>query len=249
MATDITALDVTENYASLTVLTQAELNEMADSLEDYINEKIRLNLIQLAKDCFTDAYVFNDDGVQSVTAPLVNAAAFLDEDETITGDWTFSGEVTFSDEVSSTSTFSSTGQDATAVYDAADQSIGDSAITALTFDSESYDRTDMHDTGTNTSRITIPAGATGVYLFTGQATFAASAVGLRKLMLYKSGSKIAEVKELGPDAAEQAVLRICEQVSATALDYYELKVYQTSGGALDVKAGAAVTNFKAIRMW
>lgn len=249
MATDITALNATENYASLTVLTQAELNEMVASIEDYINDKIRLNLIQLAKDCFTDAYVFNDDGVQSVTTPLVSAAAFLSEDEIITGDWTFSGEVAFQDEVSSTSTFSSTGQDAVAIYNTADQSIGDSAITALTFDTEVYDRTTMHDTGTNTNRITIPAGAAGIYLFTGQATFAANATGVRKLMLYENGSKIAEVKECNPDGTEQTVLRISEQVSAAALAYYELRVYQSSGGALDAKAGEKITNFKAIRMW
>jgi len=59
MATSIIALDATENYASLTVLTQAQLNEEVASIEDYINTQIRLNLTQLAIDVFTDSYVFS----------------------------------------------------------------------------------------------------------------------------------------------------------------------------------------------
>jgi len=251
MATSITALDATEGYTSGTTLTQAELNAMVESIEAYVNASIRLNMIQLAKDVMTDSYAFNDppDGVQSVTTPVLSAAAFLAQDETITGAWTFSGAVVHSAAVSSTSTFSSTGQDATKVTDTAAQTLANTTLTALTFDTESYDRTAMHSVASNTNRLTIPAGATGVYLFIGQVTLVADATGYRTLALYKNGSKISEVKEFAPHATEQTVLRVTESDSATALDYYELRVYQSSGGTLDTVLGATSTYFSALRVW
>jgi len=176
-------------------------------------------------------------------------AMFLADNETITGNWTFSGTVTHSDAVSSTSTFASSGQDATRVYGSGSQSVGNAAFAALTFDSESYDRTAMHSVASNTERITIPTGAGAIYVFSAQATFTADATGFRKLALYKSGVKIAEVKEFSPHATETTVLHLTEQVSAAALDYYEIRAYQSSGGALDITAGEYVTFFTALRMW
>lgn len=43
---------------------------------------------------------------------------------------------------------------------------------ALTFDSESWDTDDVHDTGTNTERLTIPADGDGIYQIGGYARFA-----------------------------------------------------------------------------
>ena len=251
MATTITALDATEGYASLTTLNQAQLNAMVESIEAYVNASMRLNMVQLAKDTFTDAYAFNDppDGIQTVTTPLISAAAFLSEDETITGDWTHSGKLVYEDTVTSTSTFSSTGQDATKVYDAAAQTIGNASLTALTFGTESYDRTAMHSTSTNTNRLTIPSGAAGIYAITGQVTFVADATGYRSIALYKDGSKIAESKEFSPHATEQTTLRVVEHDNVSALSYYELKVYQSSGGNLDTVLGATSTYFSALRVW
>ena len=57
---------------------------------------------------------------------------------------------------------------------AAAQSIPASASTPLVFATEEYDTSGIHDTVTNPSRFTIPAGMAGVWRFTGTVSFAAS---------------------------------------------------------------------------
>src|SRR5690348_1943275 len=49
------------------------------------------------------------------------------------------------------------------VYNAAVQSVGSGSEVALTFDSEEFDSDGFHDTGSNTSRLTIPSGKAGKY--------------------------------------------------------------------------------------
>jgi len=107
----------------------------------------------------------------------------------------------------------------------------------------------MHSVASNTNRLTIPAGATGIYLFIGQVTFDADATGYRRLALYKNGSNIAETQNFAPHATVDTILRVTESDSATALDYYELRVYQSSGGDLDTVLGATSTYFSALRVW
>jgi hypothetical protein len=49
-------------------------------------------------------------------------------------------------------------------YNSAAQSIANNSAVAATFDSEEYDTDGFHDTGSNTSRFTVPAGLGGKYL-------------------------------------------------------------------------------------
>jgi hypothetical protein len=53
------------------------------------------------------------------------------------------------------------------LFKTGNQSIAHNTTTALTFDDESFDTDAFHDNSTNTSRITIPAGKGGKYLFGG----------------------------------------------------------------------------------
>jgi len=63
------------------------------------------------------------------------------------------------------------------------QSVSNGTETAITYTSETYDTDGFHDNSTNTSRLTIPSGKGGKYLFTGCYSFAQNATGVRYLNL------------------------------------------------------------------
>lgn len=119
------------------------------------------------------------------------------------------------------------------------QSIPNNAFTALTFDSEIFNVGPLHSTSVNSSRITIPAGQAGRYLFGASSLIAASAVGQRIVQFLINGTT-----EIGGDIVGNPGATFTESLLATALlvlavgDYVEVRVYQNSGGALD--AGAAI---------
>ncbi len=251
MAITITSLDVTEGYAALTVLTQAQLNLAVSDTETYCNVKLRFNLIQLAKDIMDSAtYTFNDNGNPHLVTPLIDLMAQLAQNETVSGQWSFSAATTFNSTVTggANNKFTSAGQPRCKAYvSTINQSVGNAVLTAMSMVGEIYDVGSLHDNAINPSRISVAAGNTGVYIFNAQATFAASNVGYRTLAVYKNGSKLGEVKEFGPHATEQTVLNIHIQDVAATNDYYEAFVYQSSGGALDLVKD--ISFFSAIKVW
>ncbi len=250
MTATITAPTFTEEYASLTLLTESQLHDLVTSIEAYITGKLITNMEQLAIDAFGSSYVFNDDGSQTVTPSLAESFASLTEDVVVAGSWTFQNPVTFSDPVTSSSTFTSTGQmRARAFLNAANQTLSDTTSTIVNFDGETYDVGAMHDLVTNNSRIIIPAGGDGLYSFNAQATFTANATGRREIAIWKNGSKIAETKLFSNDASEQTVLQVSCHDTASAADYYQVKVYQNSGGTLDLVKAERVTFFSAMKVW
>lgn len=251
MAITITSLNVTEGYAALTVLTQAQLNLAVSDTETYCNVKLRLNIIQLAKDVMDNAtYTFNDDGNHFLATPLIDLMAQLAQNETVTGQWSFSGATTFNASItggaSSKATFP--GQPRCRAYiPSANQTIAHATLTAMSMGAESYDVGNLHDNGVNPSRITVATGNTGLYIFNAQATFDANATGYRTLAIYKNGSKVCETKEFSPNAAQQTTLNLHYQDEAAVNDYYEAFVYQTSTGNLDLIH--TVSFFSAIKVW
>jgi len=251
MTISISTLSVTEGYASLTVLTQAQLNLAVSDTETYCNNKLRANLMQLAKDVMDNAtYTFNDDGNPHLANPLIDILAKLADNETVTGQWSFDGATTFNSTVTGGASAKATfpGQPRVKAYiTTANQSIADTTLTALSLGAETYDVGDLHSNSTNPSRITVATGNTGLFVFNAQVVFAASNVGFRTLAIYKNGSKLCETKEFNPHATEQTTLNLNVHDVAAANDYYEAYVYQSSGGALD--AIHTVSFFSAIKVW
>lgn len=243
-------LDITENYSAFDLLKDAYLNTAMQDIETHINTNLKLNFTQLALDIFPAGYVFNNDGLQTEVVDLKTSSAILADNETITGSWTFNNAVTFDNTVTSSSTFTSSGQSRCKAYiTTVDQTITDSTLTSLDFIGESYDVGDLHDTATNPNRITISSGNTGVYVLGAQVKFDPNATGLRIISIYKNGSILVQNKEFNPDAAEATVLSIFTQDVASLSDYYEVKVYQTSGGGLNVEFGENTTFFTAMKVW
>jgi len=117
--------------------------------------------------------------------------------------------------------------------------------TIMTFDSELFDTDGFHSTVTNTGRITIPTGKGGYYLVTGMIVFLASSGGMRSCTLYKNGVASA--------LADNGLSNSASQVNDApwfsyignfaAADYLEIKGYQNSGAALNMRGAAYYTRF------
>jgi len=109
------------------------------------------------------------------------------------------------------------------------QTISNNTATALTFDSEEFDTDSFHSTVTNTSRITIPAGKGGKYLFEGFCILT-SGTGDRNLDFNVNGSTARYLYQIpGVSSAVGFGLGGAAILNLSAGDYVELIVYQSSG--------------------
>ncbi len=129
------------------------------------------------------------------------------------------------------------------------QNIPNATETSIVFDTETYDIGGLHDTVTNPSRITIPAGtATKNYHVIGMQKYAGNATGNRYFYLKKNGATyLVDNGTLpSPGATTDVVMHINDVVTLAAGDYIELRTYQTSGGVLGLHGdaqGAGCTRF------
>ena len=124
------------------------------------------------------------------------------------------------------------------------QTIADSTNTALTFDSETYDTNTYHDNSTNTSRITIPSGKAGYYLFVCKWSIGENATGYRQVELRKNGSAVDRTSIRGTSSGQNFVTLSTVQSSAIS-DYFEFFVFQTSADNLGAESGTLQTVFSA----
>lgn len=125
------------------------------------------------------------------------------------------------------------------VYNSVSQSIPDSSATAVTFDTESFDTDTIHDTVSNTSRLTVPTGVTKVRL-TAQVFWATNATGTRRASIYKGGvaTYVGNPIDLVNAGTSTSTIQqvVSPPLTVVAGNYFELYVTQTSGGALNINA-------------
>jgi len=129
------------------------------------------------------------------------------------------------------------------VYGSAVQSIPNATYPVVTWNTESYDTDNFHDNTTNSSRFTIPSGKAGKYLFVLKTTFNSSSnTGARILYFFKNG---AEVNESEFSLSTRGNLQMCitSVQNAAVGDYFEMIVYQSSGGAIDLDKTAFYSEF------
>lgn len=120
------------------------------------------------------------------------------------------------------------------VYNNANITLSNGAVTALTFNSERFDTDSFHSTSVNPSRLTIPV--TGLYLCGLHEQFATNGTGVRAVAIRLNGTTNIGVVEQVPAAAASTDLSLTTLYSFTAGDYIEAIGYQNSGGSLDVVA-------------
>lgn len=119
----------------------------------------------------------------------------------------------------------------------ANQSIPAGAFTALTFDTERYDLSGMHD-GANPTRLTV--SKRGKYLIGGCPSFAANAVGTRMAGIRLNGGNfiVLDSRPVVVDALLGTAIPVTTEWDLVPGDYVELVVFQNSLGALDVLKAA-----------
>lgn len=117
-------------------------------------------------------------------------------------------------------------------------SVVNATWTAVPLDTETFDTDAIHDTGSNTSRMTIPTGLGGKWQVNFEAGFAANGNGSRYVAIAVNGTRILHKQVEEPTAgASNWFMGIADIVSVSAGDYIEGFVYQDSGGAVDLVAG------------
>lgn len=117
----------------------------------------------------------------------------------------------------------------------ANQSIANGTVVNITFDQEVYDHGPYHDNAVNPSRFTMIA-ASGFVICNATAYWASNTNGVRVLDIKKNGAAVAGGGRITDPRAEGEVgqaLTSCP-IPFVAGDYFELVVFQTSGGSLNI---------------
>jgi len=115
----------------------------------------------------------------------------------------------------------------------ANQNISHATTTVITFDAEDFDTNTFHDNSTNNTRITIPSGKGGKYLFTATGHWGDNTTGSRQMYFRKNGSDIVAFNIWGSDGA--VGFSLPQVVALVATDYIELVVFQDSTTTLAVE--------------
>lgn len=122
------------------------------------------------------------------------------------------------------------------VYNNASISVNNATLTALTFNSERYDNDTIHDTSSNSGRLT--CNTAGKYLIAGHIQWGDDATGFRLIAIRLNGTTYIGIHS-HPAVANNATDNATYQSVSTIYDlsvgnYVELVVEQISGGALNV---------------
>ncbi len=122
------------------------------------------------------------------------------------------------------------------VFNSANLSLSHNTTTALPFDSERWDTDDMHDTVTNSSRLT--AQESGKYLIFANVKFGENASGTREVLLRLNGTTVIAEERASANVVETGiagnVMSLTTHYSLAAGDYVEFVVTQTSGSTINV---------------
>jgi hypothetical protein len=117
----------------------------------------------------------------------------------------------------------------------ASQSTSNVTLTTVTWDSETFDTDGFHDNATNNSRITIPSGKAGKYLFLATINWNNSSTGYREGRFTQNGTAKSYFNFAATPSGEAATVGQII-LNCSVGDYIELKVEQSSGGSLDIKS-------------
>lgn len=135
------------------------------------------------------------------------------------------------------------------VYNSTTQTVNDSSSVALTFDTETYDNGGNHSTGSNTDRITIPAGGAGYYAGLGGGAWDSNTTGVRIMWWMKNGAAIAGSESRMNAAGTGGQQASLPPVYLAAGDYLQLLVFQNSGGARTIGHAATEQYRAGIAVW
>jgi len=124
------------------------------------------------------------------------------------------------------------------VYHNTTQTVANTTLTWIVFNSERFDTDTIHDTSTNTGRLTCKTA--GTYLIVGNFSFPLNFNGSRQIRIRLNGATIIAITAMTPtsSAATDADMEVSTIYALAVNDYVELGAYQTSGGTLTIAANA-----------
>lgn len=105
--------------------------------------------------------------------------------------------------------------------------------------SERYDNDTIHDTASNTSRLT--AKTAGLYAIGGNVVFATNTTGRRLARLLVNGATVIGQVEIPPTSGGEASIQVTADYQLAVNDWVELQAFQSSGGALNVTVSANIS--------
>lgn len=121
------------------------------------------------------------------------------------------------------------------IYESTAQSIANNTETDMTSNEELSDIGGMHSTVSNTERITVPSGEGGLYRADATVSFAANATGFRQLIFRVNNTTNYNAFAVTNNGAGAATIFTgTKKLVLAAGDYVTCRVYQNSGGALNV---------------
>jgi len=137
--------------------------------------------------------------------------------------------------------------DAVRVIRTTNQSINNNSVTAISFDTETYDLGSGLWVVGSPTRITIVVP--GVYNFSGVLRFDANSTGERAILVRVNGATlVASGGEGNPSATNDSRCDVAGDINLAAADYLELCAYQNSGGALNAQSQASYANWFAVHL-
>jgi hypothetical protein len=114
------------------------------------------------------------------------------------------------------------------------QTISNATLTAVAFTQETLDTNGFHDNSTNNTRVTIPSGYAGKYMFIWNQVWTSNSTGYRKANLYLNGASTSQLFSVAAANGDQTSATGTVTFSASVGDYFEVYVIQNSGGNLDM---------------
>jgi hypothetical protein len=122
------------------------------------------------------------------------------------------------------------------------QSLTTAIAATIQMNAENFDNSTIHDTASSNTRMTVPSGAAGKWLFGCQVEFAANATGQRAVALVTDGTNYLAVH--AQDACASGVTQMMGIALApiggaqlAAASYGEAEFTQSSGGNLNIGGG------------
>jgi hypothetical protein len=128
---------------------------------------------------------------------------------------------------------------AAAIGLSANQTISTATFTKILLNSVVLDTHGAWDSGSSKYTVTVP----GIYEFSSNVTWGTTATGYRTSILYKNGSRFLDLSSIDNPSATNSPTAAGKSppIPALAGDFFELYVYQTSGGGLNVLGTAGTT--------
>lgn len=128
------------------------------------------------------------------------------------------------------------------------QTISNNTDTAMLWTAEEYDTDSIHDTGSNTSRFTVPTGGAGKWRVTVNVMWAANANGVRAVFFRKNGATRLQEDVRASFATFLNGVNLSIDILLADADYIEAVVYQNSGGNLDISVANSNPTMSAYRI-